>query len=731
MIAPATTARCDLLVSGMSCAACAARIQRKLAKSPGVASADVNFATASASILLDPALTSPDSLRAAIESLGFGAHPAPDPSEDLAALVESAAATEHAALRNQRRNLLLAASLTLPLLILAMSHGTIPALNGAWNPWAQLVLSAAASLYCGRQIFASAWKALRSGGADMNTLVATGVLASFAVSLAALLGPHAQHRVYFEAAAVIVTLVLLGRFLEASARHRAGRALSDLLSARPATALVLRDGTTFEIPLRSVAPNDLLLIRKGDQLGVDGIITTGTATLDEASITGESLPRDRAAGEAVRAGAINLGEPVTIRATAPAAASTIARIARAVHQAQSAKAPIARTADRVAAVFVPVVFATSLLTLLGWLLLANAEWTVALWHATSVLVIACPCALGLATPTAVIVGTGRAAQLGLLFKNPEAIERIARLTRICFDKTGTLTTGAPTLIATHTQGDPLHARALAAALAAVSSHPLSKALRDPTSTITLTDAAEVPGKGVLATLDGSPLLLGSARFLRAHGIDVPPAQHQGSLVHLAHHNRWLAAFEFADTLRPSTPAAIAALRARGLHITLLSGDLTPAATATAHAAGIDDVRAELLPEDKLAHLRTIQSCGESVAMVGDGLNDAATLAAADVGFAMSSGADLSVDSSAVTLLSADPMGVVRAVELSTATLRTIRQNLWWAFGYNVAAIPLAAGLLESSLGWSLNPMIASGAMALSSVCVVFNSLRLARFRPTA
>jgi len=596
----------------------------------------------------------------------------------------------------------------------------------------------------GWRFYRAGWKALRAGAGNMDLLVALGTTAAYGMSIY-LLFRHAGHgmpHLYFEASAAVITLVLLGKWLEGRAKRQTTDAIRALNALRPATARVVRDGSEIELPVEQVKVGDLVAVRPGERVAVDGTITAGRSHVDESLITGESMPVAKTAGDRVTGGAVNAEGALTVLTLAVGAETTLARIIRMVESAQAGKAPIQRLVDRVSAVFVPAVLGIAALTLLGWVV-ATGNWELALINAVAVLVIACPCALGLATPTAIMVGTGVAARHGILIKDAEALEVAHAVTRVAFDKTGTLTEGRPALVAIHaaagqTRDDVLR---LAAALQQSSEHPLARAVMDKARAEALVlpqalDARALPGRGLEATVSGQVLVLGSSRLLRELGPDAAALaaeaealEAQGRTVSwLMRRNgeaaELLGLLAFGDSVKASAHAAVARLHALGVRTVMLTGDNRGSAEAVARELGIQDVRAEVLPGDKAALVHELRQAGEVVAMVGDGINDAPALAAADVGIAMSTGTDVAMQTASITLMRGDPRLVADALDVSRRTYNTIRRGLFWAFAYNVIGIPLAA------LGY-LSPVFAGAAMALSSVSVVGNALLLRRWRSSA
>ncbi|MCB9743386.1 MAG: copper-translocating P-type ATPase [Alphaproteobacteria bacterium] len=712
----------ELPVEGMTCASCSARLQRVLRKVDGVVEADVNYATGRAALQVTPGVVGREEVVAAVERAGFEV-PEDLDLDDPAAEAEAQRAREAAEVSSLKRDVALAAALTVPVFTLGMFFMD-------WGPghWISALLSTPVVFWSGRRFFKDAWHQARQLSANMNTLVAMGTGAAWGLSVAGLLalGPHA---IYFESAAVVVTLVLLGRMLEARAKGSAAEGLRRLGDLTPAKAHVLRRGEVVEVDARAVRVGDLVVVRPGERFPVDGAVEEGQSAVDESMLTGESLPVDKAPGDAVMAGTVNGSAALRVRARAVGANTALAHIVKLVREAQSVKAPVQRLVDRVAAVFVPTVMAISALTALGWWLWGG-DAVVAAVHAVSVLVIACPCALGLATPTAILVGTGRGAEEGILVAGAEALERAHAVTRVVLDKTGTLTEGRPALRAVSALVGFSEDQVLrmAAAVEASSEHPLARAIVSAAGPVPAAQRVEaVVGRGVRGQVEGVEVFVGSARGLAEAGVDVEAleplaaeAEAAGqAAVRVAIGGQAAGVITLADPIRAEAAEAIAALKALGIGVTLATGDRRPAALAVAAELGIEDVRAELLPEDKHAVIQALHAAGEVVAMVGDGVNDAPALAAADVGVAMGSGTDVAQHSAGLTLVREDLRLLPAALELSRATLRTIRQNLWWAFGYNVLAIPLAV------LGF-LSPMVAGAAMAMSSVSVVTNSLRLRR-----
>ncbi len=738
-----------LPIAGMSCASCVARIEKALSAVPGVLSASVNLATEQARVGV-VAGTGPEALISAIEGAGYTVRRDTQESDDdtggTASGPDAAGAppAPAAARDHERRHLLYAAVLTLPLALpmLGMLVGEHWALPGS----VQLLLASPVQFWLGARFYRAGWKALSAGTGNMDLLVALGTSAAFGLSVHHLLAGSPHHdapALYFEASAVIITLVLMGKWLEARAKRQTTEAIRALQALRPATARI-RDaaGREVEVPLARVRVGDVAIVLPGERIPVDGEIIEGQSHADESLLTGESLPVAKEAGSRVTGGAVNGEGRLVVRTTAIGAESVLARIIRMVEDAQAKKAPIQRIVDRVSAVFVPVVVAIALLTLLGWGWLGG-DWTQAVLNAVAVLVIACPCALGLATPTAIMAGTGLAAKAGILIKDAEALEAACTLRTVAFDKTGTLTMGQPALLATHApNADATDALALAAAVQQGSTHPLARAVLEAQAEgaslpAPAQDIKVLAGRGVEGQVDGLRVLLGNERLMRESGVDTSALEEAASAEAAQGRSlAWLAVedaqgislhalFAFGDPPRAESADAIQTLKTLGLRPVLVSGDHAGAAGVLAQGVGIaaEDVRAEVLPGDKAEVVRSLRAAGP-VAMVGDGINAAPALAAADVGFAMGSGTDVAMHAAGITLMRPDPRLVADAIEISRLTTRKIRQNLFWAFAYNVIGIPLAAAGL-------LNPVIAGAAMALSSVSVVSNTLLLRRWSPRA
>ena len=714
-----------LRIGGMTCATCAGRVEKVLNRQAGVISAQVNLATEIASLALQPGVEDAD-LVAAVEAAGYHAERAATDAESRAAWVAAAQAET----RREAAIILLCAALTVPLVV-PMFTGLL-GLHWMLPPLVQLALAGVVQVVGGARFYRGAWASLRGGSANMDVLVALGTSAAFGLSLVELTraGP-----LYFEASASVLTLVMLGKWMEGRAK-RATRAALDALSAlRPQTARILREGREVEVPAEAVGSGQQVIVLPGERLPVDGLVLEGESEVDEALITGEGLPVAKAPGDSVTGGAINGAGRLVVEATLVGDESALARIIGMVEEAQGKKPAIQRQVDKVAAIFVPAVIVIAVGTLGGWLL-AGADFDLALIHAVSVLVIACPCALGLATPTAILVGTGAAAKAGILLRDPEALEAAHAVTVVVFDKTGTLTEGRPELVGMATvNGSEEALLAASAAIQRGSEHPLAGAVLRAAEArgIALPAASAyqaLPGRGVSAQLEGVEWRIGSRRLVEEAGIDPSPleaeavaAESEGrTAVWVLKGQSLVGLLLLGDRLREGAKEAIAALKARGIRPVLLTGDNRRTAGVVAAAVGIEEVRAEVLPGDKAAEIARLQEDGAVVAMVGDGVNDAPALATAHLGIAMGSGTDVAIASSGITLVRSDPRLVPAALSLARATRNKIRQNLFWAFIYNVVGLPLAAAGL-------LSPMFAGAAMAMSSVSVVGNALLLKRWRP--
>ncbi len=719
----------SLDIEGMTCASCVARVEKALKKVPGVLAAEVNLATERAEVRLASRQIDVAALVQAVEKAGYVARPVTG---------TAAAGAAAGAKGNDWWPIAVSAALSTPLVLpmVAMLWGADWALPG----WIQLALATPVQFWLGGRFYRAAWKALKARAGNMDLLVALGTSAGYGLSVWQLVvhSDHGMPHLYFEASAVVITLVLLGKWLETRAKRQTTEAIRALNALRPETARVRRDGIEVELPAGQVAMGDLVVIRPGERVPVDGIVTEGASDIDESLITGESLPVAKHEGDQVTGGSVNAQGLLVVRTTAIGAESTLARIVRLVESAQAKKAPIQRLVDQVSEVFVPVIIGIALLTLLAWGRVGG-DWSVAILNAVAVLVIACPCALGLATPTAIMAGTGVAARHGILIKDAEALEIAHSLKTVAWDKTGTLTEGRPQLTAAEAApgGDRASLLAASAAIQAGSEHSLARAVLGAAAAegIAWPQASQVraiAGRGMAADVQGRDLRLGSTRLMNESGVDLSALaaraaalQEQGDTVSwvadLTGTPALLGLLAFGDTIKPSAARAVAKLRELGVRSVLVTGDNQGSAQAAARQLGIEDFRAEVLPEDKARIVAELKSGGGRVAMVGDGINDAPALAAADVGIAMSTGTDVAMHAAGITLMRGDPALVGDAIDISRRTYAKIRQNLFWAFIYNLVGVPLAAfGLLS--------PMIAGAAMAFSSVSVVTNALMLRNWK---
>jgi heavy metal translocating P-type ATPase len=706
-------------VEGMTCASCALRIERVLGKQEGVASAVVNYAGHEARAEVGPEVDV-EALRAAVGKIGYGI-------EEVAGDEERTTVTERYAkeVRSQRASVIGAAAFTIPVFLLAQVGP-----DALWAELLQALLTTIVLFGFGAQFHRATYKQIKSLSPAMDTLVSVGTISAWGFSVVSISGNRA---LFFETAAIIITLILLGRFFEARAKGQASNAITKLLEIGAKQARVVRDGAEVLIPVEELAVGDVVVVLPGEKIATDGVVTAGFSSIDESMLTGESAPVDRAPGDDVFGATVNQQGRLEFEATKIGKETALSQIVRLVEEAQATKAPVQKLADRVSAVFVPAVIVVALVVFGVWLAI-DGEVSVALRNAVAVLIIACPCAMGLATPTAIMVGSGRGAELGVLFKNAEVFERAKAVNTVVFDKTGTLTRGAMTLSDVFTDGNQDRLLFLAGSVEAASEHPVGKAvaLGAEEHGITLVTPSEfeaLGGQGVVGVVDETEVIVGKAKLMADRGLQIP-GRFLDAMEEIASAGRtvFLVGWDgevrgtlgVADTLRDSATAAVAELHNDGLEVTMLTGDDQRTAETIARQVSIDRVIAEVMPADKAEEIKRLHDNGYSVGFVGDGINDAPALTRADLGMAVGSGTDVAIEAGDVVLMSGDPMLAVTALKLARATFRTIIQNLFWAFGYNTAAIPLAA------LGF-LNPMIAAGAMAFSSVSVVTNSLRLRRF----
>ena len=742
--------QCELQIEGMSCAACVGRIERTLLKQPGVLSASLNLATERAQIEFLPQTINLPRLCATIEKLGFQAKNA-----NAVAPSEVQAGREKTLLQLQR-HLRLALSLSLPLMLISMGPMMSSSLaellltiapKSLWN-WLECLLASAVLLFAGRRFYQLGWAELRHFSPGMNSLIMLGSFAAWSYSFLVLLlpglFPAGTAHLYFEAAAVIVTLILLGKYFEEKAKGRTSEAIKKLVRLQPKTARIEQNGKSEEIALDAVIPGDTVLVRPGERIPVDGVLLAGESWVDESMITGEPLPVAKKMGDEVTAGTLNDKGAFSFRAMRVGSDTVLAHIIQLVEEAQGSKPPIQKMADQIAGIFVPVVMALATLTFILWLLLGpEPSLNYAFVAGVSVLLIACPCAMGLATPTAIMVASGKGAEMGVLFRKGVALESLAKIDRILFDKTGTLTEGKPQLTDLHCF-DISEERLLqlAASLEHQSEHPLANAVveaaqaRDVELLKVERFQAET-GYGVYGQIDGVDVHIGAHRYMRRLDVELTSAESLAekladsarSPFYMAVDGRLVALFAVADPLKKESRKVIEQLQEMGIKITMLTGDNERTAKAVALEAGIESVRAGLLPDQKVEEVKRLQEEGESVAFVGDGINDAPALARADVGIAIGSGTDIAIESGDLILMSGELTGILNAIALSRKTLSIIRINFFWAYAYNVALIPIAAGLLHPFFGVMLSPMLAAAAMSLSSLFVVSNSLRLRHFQP--
>jgi P-type Cu+ transporter len=749
-------------VTGMTCAACQARVQRTLARTAGVADATVNLMLNNATVSFDPGAISPEQLVDAIRDSGYGAEL---PANTTGAFQEQEQAERAHAHEVHALTRKVVVALAAAVVAMGLSMGAMAESNPVVR-WALLVLTTFVMVWAGRHFYTRAWSALKHGGSDMNTLISVGTGAAYLFSVAATIAPGAflargvQPHIYFEAVDAIIALILLGNLFEARAKQRTSEALRALADLQPKTARVEREGREVDIPIEQVRHGELVLVRPGERVPVDGDVAGGGSAVDESMLTGESMPVAKKPGDRVYGGTMNRTGALRVAATTLGADSALARIVQLMRDAQGTRAPIQNLADRVSSIFVPTVIGLSLLTFVLWMVLPqNTQNGMLVVHAVTaavaVLIIACPCAMGLAVPTAMMVATGKGASLGVLFKGGEALQRANDIDVVVLDKTGTVTEGRPTVTDVMTVGQsgsqaggPSNGEmtsdtmlALVAGAERQSEHPLADAIVQGARArgLTVPDAEgfqAVAGHGVTAVVDGRALAVGNKAMMRQYAIDVAPlaaaadrlAGEGKTPAYVAVDGALAGLIAVADPIKSTTVEAVQALRRMGIDTVLLTGDTQRTADAIAKQAGITRVIAGVLPEGKVAAVRALQQEGRVVGMVGDGINDAPALAQSDVGFAIGTGTDVAIEAGDVTLMRGDPRSVGQAIELSRRTMGTMKQNLFWAFIYNVIGIPIAAGVLYPAFGIQLSPVIASGAMAFSSVSVVTNSLRLRRVR---
>ena len=739
----------SLPIGGMTCAACSARIEKVLSRMDGVQEASVNLATETANLRYDASKVGLRDIKEKVRALGYEPLEIKKSSQE-----EETRARKEKELRVMKLKFLIAALFALPLLYIAMGPMVGLPVPGFINPdafplrfaLAQLLLTIPI-LIAGYKFYTSGTRALLTGGPNMDSLIALGTAAAVIYSLFGVWDiyrgdHHGVHRLYFESAGVIITLILLGKTLEAISKGRTGEAVRKLMGLKPRTALLIKDGEEKEIPIDEVETGDILLVKPGGGIPVDGVVIKGTSAADESMLTGESMPVDKKPGDTVFAATVNATGALHIQATKVGEDTALAKIIRLVEEAQGSKAPIAALADKVSGIFVPVVVAIAIIAGIAWYV-GTRDLSFALTIFISVLVIACPCALGLATPTAIMVGTGKGAQQGILIKSGEALETAHHLDTIVLDKTGTLTMGQPQVtdilpVFGQTEDSLL---TLAASAELGSEHPLGQAIIQHAKERNLnlldtTDFKAVSGRGLQTTLDGQTILAGNQQWMAENDIDIKTMVHDANLLasqgktpmYFASKGKLLGLVAVADVLKPSSAIAVKALQDLGLRVIMLTGDHERTARAIANEAGISQVIAQVLPGDKAGKIKQLQQEGRRVAMVGDGINDAPALVQADVGIAIGSGTDVAMESADIVLMHSDLMDVPKAIGLSRRTIKTIRENLFWAFGYNVLGIPVAAGLLHLFGGPLLSPMIAAAAMSFSSVSVLLNALRLRRYK---
>ncbi|MBI5574963.1 MAG: copper-translocating P-type ATPase [Deltaproteobacteria bacterium] len=754
---PTNSAKWEIPIEGMSCASCVARVEKALAAVPGVLSANVNLATNSATVEVLPGAADREAMRAAVADAGYSV-PVIEEGEDPLARQERMQREEERSLLTRLR---IGVALGVPLFLLAQWEMLAGPGRMPFSPFAsamiQLLLVTPIQFYVGSRFYRGAWATAKHGTTDMNTLVALGTTAAYLYSLAATLIPElfsvsgTGAHVYYDTSAAIIVLILLGRYFESRAKGRTSDAVKKLIGLQPRTARVVRGGAEIDVPLEEVRKGDRVVVRPGEKIAVDGTVTEGTASVDESMLTGEPIPAEKGPGAPVTGGTIDLNGRLVFTATRVGKDTVLARIVRMVREAQGSKPPIGRLADVIASRFVPAVLAVAAVTFIAWWAFGpEPRLSYAMLSSISVLIIACPCAMGLATPTSIMVATGKGAELGILIRSGAALETAHKAKAVVLDKTGTVTRGKPGLVAVRCSPDgsfrgPEGERELlrlAASAEAGSEHPLGDAIVRGAKERGIVPAppeafVSTPGLGIRAVAGGRTVHAGSRKWLEEAGIDaaplLPEAQRLSEVgntaVFIAVDGKAAGIAAVSDEIKETAPEAVGAMRGMGIEVVMLTGDNPRAAKAVAAQAGIDRVRAEVSPARKAEEVRGIQAEGKIVAMVGDGINDAPALAQADVGIAIGTGTDIAIEAGDVVLMSGDLRGVPAAIRLSRATIRNIRQNLFWAFAYNVVLIPVAAGVLYPSFGILLSPVLAAAAMGLSSVTVVSNALRLRRFRP--